>query len=326
MKKLIVKLLAGGLTACILIVCINAWFVKLNPDSGDGTAKFGEVPSGIQISNVGSSHGLCDFYYTDIIDQYTCFNFGLTAQSLSYDYRIISYYEDNFAEDGIMFIPVSYFSFFGIEETQRDEFESQNQRYYKFLPPDKIKSYDYKMDLFVKRLPVLIQYDRLLEIMAEEFGKLKASPMVVAAQETGETLAEIQALDAEMLKSAEDSFRRHIERHMDESGNMIVNQEEIDALYDIIDFCSGKRIRPILITTPYTMEYNWTVEEKKPEFLDEFHGMIEEIQKNTGVAYYDYSADARFSENHQLFRDADHLNPDGAVKFVDILIDEVVND
>lgn len=53
-----------------------------------------------------------------------------------------------------MFIPISYFSFLGKAEIERESFESRNKRYYKILPPDLIKEYDEYTAFFVK-LPAL---------------------------------------------------------------------------------------------------------------------------------------------------------------------------
>lgn len=41
----------------------------------------------------------------------------------------------------------------------------------------------------------------------------------------------------------------------------------------------------------------------------------------TGVEYRDFSRDERF-KNHELFRDADHLNDNGARAFTNIIIQE----
>lgn len=55
--------------------------------------KFYEVPHGIEICNFGSSHGDFGFDYSELDLNYTCFNFALMSQSLSYDCRIFQQYE-----------------------------------------------------------------------------------------------------------------------------------------------------------------------------------------------------------------------------------------
>ena len=43
------------------------------------------------------------------------------------------------------------------------------------------------------------------------------------------------------------------------------------------------------------------------------------------MPYYNYAFDDRFYKDYSLFVDADHLNKNGALKFVDILIQQVNN-
>lgn len=97
-----------------LIILINMAYVHASHGKdydGDYTDKFMSIEGNIEISNTGSSHGLRAFNYDDI-EEYNCFNFALVSQSLSYDYRLVSYYSDQLADNGVMFIPISYFSFF----------------------------------------------------------------------------------------------------------------------------------------------------------------------------------------------------------------------
>ena len=75
-----------------------------------------------------------------------------------------------------------------------------------------------------------------------------------------------------------------------------------------------------MITTPYTEEYNALVSD---EFLEEYHGVLKEAEEY-GAEYYDYSSDYRFSTHPELFMNSDHLNHDGAKKFMDILKKEVI--
>ena len=58
-------------------------------------------------------------------------------------------------------------------------------------------------------------------------------------------------------------------------------------------------------------------------FLDDFYSTINRISADTGVSYYDYSHDVRFYENLSWFSDSDHLNPEGAEYFMEILEEEI---
>lgn len=307
MKKFIDKItiLAGILV--IIVVILNGYYEKVYPDN-DGTDKFRNVPEGIQIANLGSSHGERGFCYDDISDKYTCFNFALSSQRTSYDYRVIEYYKDKLVRGGILFVPISYQTFFGVNEELEDSFESKNKRYYKFLPKESIKLYDEKTAIFVK-FPLLVQYDKLIsvpfEIEEDDIDKITFS-------------------NAELKKYAERAVKRHIVDKIDENGDMILNNEDIDAVYRIIELCYESDIVPVLVTTPFLKEYTDSVCELKPDFFQTFNEIISDIQSKTGVKYFNYAEDIRFCKSYELFRDADHLNEDGAKEFVTILVREVV--
>ena len=59
------------------------------------------------------------------------------------------------------------------------------------------------------------------------------------------------------------------------------------------------------------------------DFYQNFYQVIDEIVNSTEVEFYDYSSDKRFKDNYDLFMNGDHLNEEGAKKFVDVLMKEV---
>lgn len=309
MKKLICKVICAALLALAVVLPVNAVY-KNKTQGEDGTAKFRDVPNGITISNCGSSHG-GDFVYSDL-EGYVCFNFALSSQSLTYDYRILSYYEDRLAEGGIMFIPISYFSLLGIDETERESFESINKRYYKFLPKEYIKEYNLQTDFLVEKFPALSAYEELfLKLMEPD-------------QEQSETNITPEDHADYVKQSAQAATDRHL-NIMKPDGELIINNAEIDAVHQIIALCKRKNITPVLITTPFSKEYNDAIESSVPDFRKEIlENLMEEISISEKVAYYDYSHDERFYQNYDWFMDADHLNVDGGRAFVDIVMKEIV--
>ncbi|MBQ7666042.1 MAG: hypothetical protein IJS42_04940, partial [Synergistaceae bacterium] len=145
MKKFLVKL-------CMFIFILSAIILSLSwlytpfllKDLC--TENFRDMPERIQICNLGSSHGECSFYYDGVSNKFSCFNFGLSAQTLMYDYRILQHYVNHINEGGIVFIVISYFSFFGGPETEAENFIAWNNRYYTILPSRLIKNYDFITD------------------------------------------------------------------------------------------------------------------------------------------------------------------------------------
>lgn len=316
MKRFFGKLALFVSILSVITVGVNVLYRSiLNEKDSNDTVKFDDIPEQIQICNLGSSHGRDSFNYNMLSDVgYTCFNFALGAQLFSYDYRVLEYYQNKLTDGCIVFIPVSYFSLFGIEETAQSSFPSRNKRYYEFLPAAYIKEYDLKTRLFVKFGPALTEYE-MLPYNIIHFFFLDGWEDV-----RDRTTSELKI---------QGMVDRRIEEHcvterLDENGNRIFNQEEIAALYEIITLCRNLNAVPVLITTPYLSEYTDGIAASHPDLYDDFYGIMERVVADTGVAYYDYARDARFASDYSLFMDADHLNRTGAEKFTGILMEEVV--
>lgn len=117
------------------------------------------------------------------------------------------------------------------------------------------------------------------------------------------------------MKKAQSRYQRH----MDNKDEYFL-PERIDNLYDILQFCKDNGITAVLITTPYTSYYSDLFSD---EFKGEFYQTINTIAGETGVPYYDYSEDERFSGKLEYFSDADHLNKDGAAYFMSVIEEEI---
>lgn len=310
MRKFVTKLVCFGLIVLAILTGYNAVYNQFRSDDQYGDGKFVHVPHEITISNTGSSHGVYSFDYSDYETEYTGFNFALVSQSLSYDYRVISEYKDHFARDGIMFIPVSYASL-SLEETEAEDFESKNQRYYRFLSPSNIKKFDLQTYIGLHYFPAIYESTAdLLKIFAK--GIMHKHPII-------EDDYDVENPDFDYAADAKKAFQRHSIAIKD--GHLMINQEEIDALYNIISFCKERNIRPIMVSTPLRSEY---AEQYPQAVLDEFYAIVREIQQKENCEYCDYTHDERFAQSVEYMRNSDHLSPAGAKAFTKILMDEVV--
>jgi len=297
-----------GLIIGFATISINSIYVVRCPNSE--TEKYKKVPEKIQICNFGSSHGLYGFDYNDIEDK-RCFNFAMSSQVLSYDLRIMEYYAEHLEEGATVFIPISYFSFFGIPEEQGEQFSSKNRRYYQFLPKEKIKQFNIKEYFLERFFPSLTVNERL-------FKDLFSQKEIVDRRD-------VRVDSDSVSEDVKRSYQRHIvEDKLDDKGQRIYNYEEIMALYKMIELCKEYNVEPILVTTPYLSEYQNEVESNDPLFFEDFNGIIEKVIKDTGVRYCDYSRDERFVRNYPLFSDGDHLNREGACLFTKLLIEETI--
>ena len=309
MKKFLCKILIYIFLLLAIVLVINALFIQVERthDLYGIDAFLKGVPNNIQICNFGSSHGQYGFNYTDLKEKYTCFNFALASQSYLYDYKILQNYKDKIQKGAYVFIPVSYFSFFGIPETQEAGFAGKNSRYYKFLPANLIEEYDLISDIFINYFPALIPNNIITYV--EKLYKSNKN------------------LSEKSVDNAETRYYGHIVYgKFDANGKRIYNYEAIETLYKIIEVLKEREARIILITTPFTREYNDCVRKGDPDFFREFHAVIDEIVKKTGVEYYDYSDDERYTNDHSIFVDADHLNENGARKFTnDLMRNNAIN-
>lgn len=316
-------IIAGYILIVGLLVCmINAVYMNnLGTGMIDDRTRYREMPDNIKICNLGSSHGYYGFDY-ESFSEYESFNFAFISQYPSYDYRLLKHYRQHLAAGGFVFVPVSYFALYGLPEEEAEDFESKNKRYYTILPPWMIKEYDLKTDLYVGRFASLSAGEELIPVLLGDVPSESA--------EYKEELLRIEKMTADEIDVKEDAQKAYL-RHVvtdrvDEQGRMIHNEEEIQALYDIITLCKNQGVTPILLTTPLLREYSDALDAGSPDFLADFKGIVEQIVSDTGVEYYDYSRDARFCDDYSVFMNADHLNRKGAKKFTRILLKEVVVD
>lgn len=316
MKKIILfvsKCLLICLGALALLFALNFRYEQARENPYSDAEKFHFMNSdytNIQICNLGSSHGEYAFYYDELTKEqgYECFNFAMASQTYNYDYAIFSMYQEHFSDDCLLFIPVSYFSF-NNEVTDDEEAQFLNAKYYTFLSPQYIPDYDPYVDITTHYLPILSAKEDIVKIFPD--FTLKAS----AAETRQDGPSGLSAKEEEFREKA----RNRYHRHMDNKEEYFL-AERIENLYDIIALCKEKGITAVFITTPYTEFYS---ELFSKEFKEEFHHTINIIARTAGIPYYDYSEDARFRNNLEYFSDADHLNIEGAARFMDIIKKEI---
>lgn len=309
-RKDIVRFIAKCIlipTAAIMILyCLNKPYLDIDKMKYADVIKFdmlGREYWEIHVGNLGSSHGAYDFNYDALQEKgYICFNFANTSQSYDYDLAILQAYGQYMEEGSVMFIPVSYFSF-NNEVVNATEREAMSIRYYHFLPPEYIPNYDFYIDVVTHKIPILSAGEDILKLLPD----LKLSLTAHAADDGID--------EEEFARRAQERYSRHFDNKEE-----YFLPERIDELYAIIDYCQTHDITPVLITTPFSKYYRDLVSD---EFLEEFNATVTKIASDTGVSYYDYSADERFRDNLDYFSDSDHLNDQGAEYFMDILRDEV---
>ncbi len=292
--------------AVFVIYCLNKPYKPISDQKYLDVAKFSSLGiqyTQVQVGNLGSSHGAYNFDYTPLTERgFSCFNFANTSQSFNYDYAVLKEFGSYMTPGSVLFIPVSYFSF-NNEVTNAEEAEAMSVRYYHCLSPKNIPDYDPFIDIITNRLPILSAGEDIVKL----FPNLQLSIIALAAENEVDT--------AVFAARAQERYSRHFDNKKE-----YFLPERIEDLYNIINYCKEHDITPVLVTTPFSKYYRDLVAD---EFLNEFEETVTKIANDTGVNYYDYSYDARFRGNLTYFMDADHLNTEGAVYFMQILMEEV---
>ena len=315
MKRFLLKLLLMAVIVLAAVETVNALYVRNTVNFGtmgackNDSAYIDEVPVKIQICNFGNSQEYYGFDYSEYENRYACFNFALPSQSLSYDYRILQEYSDRIEDGATVFIGISYISFFGEKETLGADFTSQNKRYYKFLSKNNIKEYDLKTDIFINYFPALSV--PLKDMAATIMGKKENTD---CWQDTTD--------EAKALEHATARYNSHILSRTDETGNRIVNEEEIEALYSMIDLCRELNARPVLVTTPYLKEYTDTINAKDPKFYKDFYDIMDRVTREKSVVYEDFGLSENYSDGYTLFFNTDHMNRSGAAMWTGELLEQ----
>lgn len=304
MKKRIIKIFSFLLIGIILMLPINNSFLKTNGYRHlNDTDKFMNVENELEIINLGSSHGLNGFNYSDL--GVNGFNMALAAQGFYYDYRILMQFSKHLKKDAVVLLPISYFSPY--QKYEGSKFESFNMRYYRFLNPEYIRFFNAVDYLRYKQFPVLFAGEHIKYIFSDRntvHGDWEAIDYNKFGNEKIATEGETRA-----------------NHHIDNIINVGIDNKEIalNELKKAIEYCVENGFKPVLVTTPLHFEYKKHYDEI---FLNEFMTDINNIQKDyPGLLYLDYSE--FMSRETELFMDSDHLNVNGRKVFTKSIIEDL---
>jgi len=306
MKKFAIK----GLLFFILILSsigiLNYLYIKTNYWQNTVVrGKFKNVPEHIQLANVGSSHGVRSFKYSNV--PYISFNFALSSQRFLYDYAILKQYITRFDENAVLLIPISYHQITSIKTNFRD----QRARYYHFLDREYMDFYSTQEKILFTIIPVMTAGSTLRFIIKDQ------KPTVGGISRTTKE-PELTRYCVEKHKSWTNDRKSDIKKREERftKNKYLASQ--------IIELCYANNIRPVLVSTPITSVLNNIYMKKTPDFFDDFYRFTRELQEAyPGLPYFDYSHDPRFTNDFSLFYNGDHLNIAGAGKFTAIVISDL---
>lgn len=240
------------------------------------------VNKNIKLFNIGSSHGLCSFDYTNIKNKYgiNCYNFGWHSQTFYYDYIVLKNYFNNIT-GGICFIPISYFSF-----ADKKCWNKEDLTYRKTLKFYLLEKEEKKQAFILQYLPLYVSIKKKIKkIMKNNINEHKK------------------------IKTGVERIKKHVQ--------ILEFQNEENSLLElkkIIKLLNSKNIKIILITTPFQKKYN---DYFKEELLNNnFYRIIDEIKNKYELEYYDFSHSYGIFNKDEYFNDYDHLSEKGAEIFM----------
>ena len=138
----------------------------------DAVYKFNNIPKGIEVANLGSSHGLLSFDYS--IENYknlVCYNMALAQQTLDFDEKIFQQYIENFKEDSTIIICLSPFETNGIPDYVLNK--KAKDRYYRFIKPQLIEDFSLNDWISINIFPYFLSPHPLKDLItiSKEFSQ-----------------------------------------------------------------------------------------------------------------------------------------------------------
>lgn len=303
MKKLILKCALLLFIVGSILYAGGAAYKQTNAyrnlERTDETEEYGGMPERIGIAVFGPSHGRTDFKVAP--EGAVMFNFALNSQTSEYDLRLMRQYQDRIEPGALVVLTFTYLSPYWTDPEA--DFQSKQRRYYRILDSENIVDVDLSRYWTGRLCPLL-----LLEPGDIASAFLKPPPL---APTTDERIGH-KRLSPEDLPEE----RARIERaHWNERIAPVypeVNPVMWDAYRGILELCRERGWKAVLVTPPYTGDYNACF---PAGFYEDFLSRAAELSDAYGVPYLDYSHDPAFAESYDLYRDIDHLNLDGAAVF-----------
>lgn len=307
MKRFLLKLSALLFLILLSVFIGNYLYIRTNWWKGENNInKFDDIPYNLSLGNVGSSHGNFGIKY-DAVPEVNAWNFALDSQPYFYDHAVLERYIDHFAENATVLILVSYF-----EITKLPDYSVYRSRYYRILPKEKLDSWRLKEYIFYNQIPFLSAGFNRIRIF-RDVSLEQTSPYYNREKFLTETKLQKYCIEKHKSWTAQGTEKSPQEGY----------EQNIESVSAIIELCHAHHLCPVLITTPVTDVLN-EIYAQDDGFFDTFYKFTSDLcEKYSGIRYFDYSHDKRFSQNHDFFADGDHLNNFGAEKFTRVLVDEL---
>lgn len=291
-------------------VSTNYWLIK------NGTYDLKVYPEGISFANLGNSHEYAGFRYSSVY-RGVAHNFAADSQSAHYGFNLLQERADAFEEGAVVVIPVSFFDFeTDFEKLYSGPNKPYNTRYYPVMKDKRhIVSYVFEDDLLYNYFPALTAKEDLARIFNDvALPQKDPTDLRIVGADGDASLEDVARYKA-------DSWEEFVMVPSDDAKAIHeATEENVHWINETIRFCEKRGFVPVLLASPVTDVLTDTL---NPDRIRRFDANVQRVlDENPGLIYLDYSRDPRFSVQHMLFRDSDHLNSNGG----DILTMQVLMD
>ena len=244
----------------------------------------------IEILFLGSSHtyyGINPYFIEGF-----AFNASHVSQTIDLDYKIISFYSNRFNNLSFIVLSVDYFTLFSRIADDIESWRVKNYNiYYSFNLSKNIK-YNYEMLSF----DLKTNLNRITSYYLNGKDNLTCSKL---------GYGNIEKTKFDLITTGKTAADRHTKinkEYFNESVNIIDN---------IIKYAKSEKIVVILYSSPAFFTYVENLE--KEQLLLTINTLKAISENNANCYYFNFLQDNSFTEID--FRDADHLNKLGAIKF-----------
>jgi hypothetical protein len=291
MKKFLIKLLVISLPILLMFLGMEILLRQIPNDYSFKYSFLKNNASKIETLILGSSHS----YYGLNPEYITSFSFNAShiSQSIDYDYAIFEKFNDQLSGLKTILIPIDYFTFYSRTSVGVENWRVKNYEIYyginkSCLPKDHSELLSFKFNVNLKRAFNFITSRNKTSITCSDLGYGNIFRDQKDLQKTGILAAKRHTYTDETLFS-----------------------ENVTIIKKFIAYTKENDIKILFYTSPAYKTYTDNLKlYQLSKTINTIKGLIEE---NEHCSYLNFLTDKDFQSMD--FRDADHLNKNGAIKF-----------
>lgn len=289
-----------------------------------GMNKYDFIPENIEIANLGSSHGFHSFDYSiEGFSNKTCFNFAIGQQSLDFDWGIFKQYVNRFKEGSTLIICLSPFETDGIPDYKANK-DSQF-RYYGILEKQNFDTFS-RQDWFFFNYLALVTSKHPVRDIRDSIAEYLTSNKTSSTSLEDFSQPTVFFDDKNYEKVPLEERLRQANEIVDFWTNIFPpdakgKEHNLGYLDKIISLGREHNINTVVVTTPVSREVYYVLKTRNTYYdLDKFYReLIEKYPETKFLNYIDL-----FFGKDRLFRDNNHLSPEGAIEFSKIIQSDII--